>query len=70
MADTIGIIAKLDRKLECYLAVQSASPSEESSKLINDSAVVWIRQTLEDLAATIEGIEAAFTASRAEALEP
>lgn len=70
MADTIGLISNLDRKLECYLAVQSASPLEESSKLMNDSAVAWIRQTLEDLTATVVGIEAAFTAPRAESLKP
>lgn len=69
-AETIGLMSKLNRKLESYLAYQAGSHLDESSKLLNDDAVVWMRQTLDDLGATVAGMEAAFPVQRVESFEP
>lgn len=59
-ADILRHIAILNRKLDSYLGLKSLHPLDESNMLVNDAAVEWMRESLEDLAATLVGIEMVF----------
>lgn len=56
-ADIVRLIANLDGTLDNYLAIQAGRRLDESSRLLNDSAIAWMRTTLDDLVATVVGIE-------------
>lgn len=63
-AELMGLIGRLRRELDHYLAVQSDCPADESVRLLNDSAAAWMQESLHDLEATVVGLEAAAAGSR------
>lgn len=58
----MDLLSVLHQKLEEYLAVQGDGPMDEPSRLVNESAIVWMQDSLQDLEATLVGLEAAAAA--------
>lgn len=69
-AELMVLLLTLQRRLDDYLAARPEGPAEESAQLLNDSAVVWMQESLLDLEATVVGLEAAAATARTDPWEP
>ena len=57
LAEIEGLAETLKEKVARYSLLRAAQPSEEAAEPENETAVVWIQDALEDVAATALGIE-------------
>ncbi|WP_425863850.1 hypothetical protein [Arthrobacter sp. TWP1-1] len=55
--ELLGLVVELRNKLELYLDFQTSSSTDDTVKLETEAAVEWMGQTIEDLVATIVGLE-------------
>ena len=59
LAEIEGLAATLKEKVARYSLTQAPWPSEQAAEPANETAVLWIQDALEDIAATALGIEIA-----------
>ena len=59
LAEIEGLAATLKEKVSRYSLTQAPQPSEPAAQPANETAVLWIQDALEDIAATALGIEMA-----------
>ena len=59
LAEIEGLAATLKEKVARYSLTQAPQPSEQTAEPANETAVLWIQDALEDIAATALGIEIA-----------
>lgn len=52
-----GLVVELSHKLERYMAIEIMLATGESARADINEAVEWMRGTIEDLVATVVGIE-------------
>jgi DTW domain-containing protein YfiP len=57
VADILANIEILARKLEHYRDMQARQCLDEVSRMSNDAAIDWMQESIEDLAATLTGLE-------------
>ncbi|SEE63128.1 hypothetical protein SAMN04489740_1976 [Arthrobacter alpinus] len=56
--EVIGLVEMLRDTLEGYLAIRAGLSPDESSRIDTAEAGQWMQRTIDDLVATIVGIEA------------
>ncbi|ALV44593.1 hypothetical protein MB46_02715 [Arthrobacter alpinus] len=56
--EVVGLVEMLKDSLEGYLAIRAGLSSDESSRIDTAEAGEWMQRTIDDLVATIVGIEA------------
>lgn len=56
--DVTGLVVALKQKLESYQALKGLLAADESERADIYEALEWMRRTIEDLLATVVGIEA------------
>lgn len=59
LAEIEHLAATLKEKVARYSSIQADEPSEQAPEPANETAVLWIQDALEDIAATALGIEMA-----------
>ena len=59
LAEIEDLAATLKQKVARYSSIQAGQPSEQAAEPANETAVLWIQDALEDIAATALGIEMA-----------
>lgn len=59
LAEIEGLAATLKEKVARYSLTQAPQPAEQAAEPANETAVLWIQDALEDIAATALGIEMA-----------
>lgn len=57
--DLVRLVAELKRKLGSYLAISALLAPDESSLRDSGAAVAWMEETIDDLVATVVGVQAA-----------
>ncbi|MHA7304932.1 hypothetical protein ACX80E_06770 [Arthrobacter sp. TMN-49] len=56
-SEVVALVVELHHKLELYLATNSRLATDEVLRLDAEAAVAWMQETIEDLVATVVGIE-------------
>jgi hypothetical protein len=56
--DILELVAELKLKLGRYLAFRTSGSADDTVKLDTEAAIEWVDVTIEDLVATIVGVEA------------
>lgn len=68
--DLVGLVAELKRKLGSYLAITALLAPDESSLSDSGAAVAWMEETIDDLVATVVGVQAASPDTAADPVSP